>query len=304
MLEKLLASIERYWTAFVVALPRLGLALIIIVAGIFLAGWIGRFSKARLTARAHDPLMGNFLGKTLRVVLIIAALMLGLHAAGLSGIAGAILATAGASAIVIGFAFKDIAENFIAGIILAFNRPFHIDDTIQVDQTFGKVKDMQFRYTQIKTFDGRDVYIPNSDILKKPVINFTGDGFFRTEFIVGISYEDDVEKGKEIIRRVLEESSELVHDEVHKNFVVEDELAASTVNLKVFGWVDASDYRKGALEARGLVMQRVKTQLESEGFNLPSDVSEIKFYGASKPLKIALEGGKELPIAEPRGDER
>ena len=289
MLEKLLASLHRYWDHFVVALPRLGLAIIIIVAGIFIARWISSFTRKRLVARSHDPLMGRFLGKTVYLALIIAIVMLGLHAAGLSGIAGAILATAGASAIVIGFAFKDIAENFIAGIILAFNRPFHVNDTIQVDQTFGKVKDMAFRYTQIKTFDGRDIYVPNSDILKKPVINFTGDGFFRVDFIVGISYEDDIERGKEIIRRLLKDDPEIIQDEVHANFVVEDELAASTVNLKVFFWVDAADYRRGALETRGMVMQRVKTRLEAEGFNLPADIREIKFYGASKPLRVDLQ---------------
>ena len=142
--------------------------------------------------------MSNFLAKAIKLILIVAIIMLALHAAGLSGIAGAIMATAGASAIVLGFAFKDIAENFLAGIILAFNRPFRVDDTVQIENVFGKVKSMEFRYTKITTFDGRNVYIPNADVLTKPVFNYTEDGFFRADFIVGIAYENDVEKAKEI----------------------------------------------------------------------------------------------------------
>ena len=117
----------------------------------------------------------------------------------MSGIGSAIRGTAGASVIVLGFAFKDIAENFIAGVILSFNRPFHINDTVQIEEVFGKVKSMEFRYTKTATFDGRNVYIPNADILTKPVVNFTEDGFFRTDFLVGITYENNIEEAKKII---------------------------------------------------------------------------------------------------------
>lgn len=302
MLERLLASIRHYWEDFITALPRLGLALVIVVVGFLVAGWIGRFSQSRLSSRAHDPLMGRFLGKTLRAVIIIAVVMLGLHAAGLSGIAGAILATAGASAIVIGFAFKDIAENFIAGIILAFNRPFHIEDTIQIDQTFGKVKDMQFRYTQIKTFDGRDVYIPNSDILKKPVINFTGDGFYRLEFIVGIAYESSIEKAMGIIHDVLQKQPDIVHDDTHVNFVAENELSPSTVDLKVFFWVTTDDYRRGALETRGKIIRAVKERLEEAGIYLPCDIREIKTYEPAKAVVLRTEAARDGQAAgHPQG---
>ena len=204
----------------------------------------------------------------------------------LSGIAGALVATAGASAIVIGFAFKDIAENFLAGVILAFNRPFHVDDTVQIENVFGKVKSMEFRYTKIATFDGRNVYIPNADVLTKPVYNFTEDGFYRSDFIVGIAYENDIEKAKEIINACFTEEEGIVHDDTHVNFVIEDELAASTVNLKVFFWVTTEDFRRGTLQTRGRLIQRVKTRLEEAGFNLPADIRELKFYDASNSFKV------------------
>ena len=228
--------------------------------------------------------MSAFLAKAVKLILIIFVFLFTLQVAGLSSIAGAILATAGASAVVLGFAFKDIAENFLAGIILAFNRPFHVNDTVQIENVFGKVKTMEFRYTKITTFDGRNVYIPNADVLTKPVFNYTEDGFYRADFVVGIAYENDIEKAKEIIILCFDEEEHIVKDELHVNFVAEDELSASTVNLKVYFWVTTEDFRRGTLQTRGRLIQKVKKKLEENGFNLPANITELKFYDASNPI--------------------
>ena len=196
------------------------------------------------------------------------------------------MATAGASAVVLGFAFKDIAENFLAGIILAFNRPFSVDDTVQIENIFGTVKAMEFRYTKLATFDGKHVYIPNSDVLTKPVFNYTEDGFFRTDFIVGIAYENNVDEAKRLIQKCLDEDADLIHDDRHVNFVVEDELAASTINFKVFLWISTIDYRRQMLETRGKLMTKVKTILVENGFNLPANITEVKFYQDSTPIRF------------------
>lgn len=285
-MNEILNRIEVYYHAFLKSVPRIGLGIVIVVIGILLAGWVTSILQKKIKQKSHDQLMSNFLAKAIKLVLIIAVILMALHAAGLSSIAGALVATAGASAIVIGFAFKDIAENFLAGVILAFNRPFHVDDTVQIENVFGKVKSMEFRYTKITTFDGRNVYIPNADVLTKPVYNFTEDGFYRTDFIVGIAYENDIEKAKEIITACFEEDELVVNDDVHVSFVAEDELAASTVNLKVYFWVTTEDFRRGTLQTRGRLIQKVKTRLEENGFNLPAEITELKFYEASNSFKI------------------
>lgn len=249
--------------------------------------WLTFLFQKRVKRKSYDPLMSAFLAKAVKLVLMICVFLFTLQVAGLSGIAGAILATAGASTIVLGFAFKDIAENFLAGIILAFNRPFHVNDTVQIENVFGKVKTMEFRYTKIATFDGRNVYIHNADVLTKPVFNYTEDGFYRADFIVGIAYENDIEKAKEIISSCFDEDEEIVKDELHVNFVAEDELAASTVNLKVYFWVTTEDFRRGTLQTRGRLIKKVKTTLEKNGFNLSADIRELKFYDASKPFSIS-----------------
>ncbi len=285
-MNDILARLNTYYHAFLKMLPRLGLAILILIVGIIISNWLTSFIKNRIRSKSHDALMSGFLAKAIKLVFFVLVFLLTLNIAGLSGIAGAILATAGASAVVIGFAFKDIAENFLAGIILAFNRPFSVDDTVRVEDVFGKVKAMEFRYTKIATFDGRNVYIPNSDVLTKPVYNYTEDGFFRTDFVVGIAYENDMQKAKEIIRGCFKQVDDVIDDDSHTSFVIEDELAASTVNLKVMFWVKTEDFRRGMLETRGNMIQKVKTELEKNGFNLPADIRELKFYDASRPFDV------------------
>ncbi|WP_181885215.1 mechanosensitive ion channel domain-containing protein [Pontibacter diazotrophicus] len=129
----------------------------------FVALWIAGKEKAwldgRLASKAHDQITGKYIALVSKWAVIIIGLLLVLQTLGLSGVASGLLASAGLSAVVIGFAFKDIAENFLAGLILAFNRPFEINDTIEVDETIGKVKALHLRTTHIRTFDSKDVFI-------------------------------------------------------------------------------------------------------------------------------------------------
>ena len=288
--EKLQDALLAYWNSFIEAIPGIALAILIVAIGLLVARWITSIFRRQLMARAHDPLMGRFIAQAIKTALIVVVILFALRAAGLGGIAAGLLTAAGASAVVLGFAFKDIGENFLAGIILAFNRPFEMGDTIMVNDLMGKVKGLDFRYTHIKTFDGRDVYVPNGDVLNESVINYTRDGFIRQHFVVGIAYEDNPEQAIQLIMQALEKDEEIVHDEEHQNFATIDELAASTVNIVVHFWVETEDYRRAALEIRGHVIQRIKQQLESNGFNLPADIRELKWYGVGGAFPVQMSG--------------
>ncbi len=152
----------------------------------------------------------------------------------------------------------------------------------------AKSKLLDLRYTKLKTFDGKDVYIPNSDVLTEPVTNYTEDGFFRWDFIIGIAYEDNIEGAKETVLKALQQEPNVINDNIHENFVIEDELATSTVNLKVFFWVDTKDFRKQALITKGNVVRNVKEALEDAGYYMPADIQEIKLYGGVKEFPLSL----------------
>ncbi|WP_304138736.1 mechanosensitive ion channel family protein [Mesonia mobilis] len=281
-------AVDRYYHEFLELLPKIALGIFIIVAGVLIAQFITNFYKRRILKKANDPLMARFLAQAIKIILILIAIMIALQVAGLSGIAAGILTAAGGAAIILGFAFQDIGKNFLAGIILAFNRPFRINDTIKIDSMFGKVKALNFRYTHIKTTDGRDIYIPNSDVLTKPVENYTADGFFRLEFVVGIGYENNIEQAKSLIKEVLANNTNIIEDDAHESFVIEDELAASTVNLKVFFWINTLDYRVTSSVLRGLIIKEVKEALDLNGFNLPADITELKLYSTEEDIPLKL----------------
>lgn len=292
--ETIKHSLDSYYHELLKVLPRVALGILVIILGVLLAQWLTNFYKHRFQKKSEDPLMARFLAQAIKIVLIIIAIMLALKVAGLDGIATGLLTAVGGGAIILGFAFQDIGKNFLAGIILAFNRPFNINDTIKIDQIFGKVKELSFRYSHIKTFDGRDIYIPNSDVLTKPVENYTADGFYRVDFIVGLGYKDDISEAKRVIQQILDGNPEIVQDAEHENFVIENELAASTVNLKVFFWVGTKDYRRASLVLRGSIIREVKEELFKKGFNLPSAVQDLKLHGSQDVIPIQINNSSEV----------
>lgn len=290
-------SFTQFYENLIDLIPGIGLGILIIIIGSLISGLIGNFAKRRISVKTNDPLMSRFLGKAIKYTLIVLSMMLALRAAGLEAIATGIFTAAGASALVLGFAFKDIGQNFISGIILAFNRPFDVNDTVEIGENFGKVRALEFRYTKLKTFDGKDVYIPNSDVLTKPVTNYTEDGFYRWNFIIGIAYEDNIEGAKATVLEALRKEPNVIEDEEHENFVVEDELATSTVNLKVFFWVDTKDFRRMAMITKGNVVRAVKEALEDAGYYMPADIQEIKLYGGETEFPVRLDD-KRMVVSE------
>ncbi len=273
-------------------IPNYLIALLIIIIGVILARFIANFSKKTMNVRSKDPLIVNFLSKSIKYAVILLVFILALKVAGLGYIATGLFAAAGASAVILGFAFKDIGENFISGVILAFNRPFDVGDTVSVGDIFGKVKTMEFRYTKLKTFDGKDVYIPNSDIIKKSVFNFTEDGFFRVDFVVGIAYEDNIDFAEEVILTAIRGTEGVIEDEEHEAFTTIDELATSTVNIKAYFWVKTIEYRKRSHRIKSDAISNVKKAIEREGLSMPADIQEIKLYGSQKEIPVIIKNGK------------
>lgn len=286
--NNLIASFQENWIAFIQQIPGVLIAILIVALGLLLSRKIAQVSRAAFSRNTNDPITLNFLHKAIRIILSGLVIMYALQIAGLQGIATGILTAAGASAVIIGFAFRDIGENFISGIILSFNRPFNVNETVSIGDIFGKVKSIEFRYTKVRTFDGRDVYIPNSDVIKKPVFNYTEDGFYRFEFFAGIAYEDNIQEAEQLIMNTLRSMDIIFEDETHQNFVVVDELGVSTVNLKVHFWVETFEYGKEALAIKGKVISKVKEALLGNGFNLPADIQELKLYNSQKTLPVTL----------------
>ncbi|MDQ6904548.1 MAG: mechanosensitive ion channel [Bacteroidota bacterium] len=288
----LMESMTLYWNKFLLMLPRIVLAIVLLIIVFYIAAYIARLLKKRLSGEEHDPLFVKFLSKITKVAVIICGIILAMQTLGLTGVASGLLAGAGISAFIFGFAFKDIAENFLGGVILAFNRPFSLNDTIVIREFSGHIIALNFRTTHIKTFDEGDVFIPNAIVIKEPLTNLTRDGKIRLNFVVGIAYEDNITDAIAAILEAMEPIADIKQD--IKPFTVVEELSVSTVNLKVYFWANTFDYRKGVLQIKSEVIIKVKEALEAKGFSLPADIQEIKLYDKKEPLPINILNIKEV----------
>lgn len=260
-------------------LPSVLFASIFLIAGFFVANKIKSIIKRKTLPTSENALTTIFVSQFVSISIKILCIIIFLRILGFSDLTSNILAGAGILTFIVGFAFKDIGENFLAGILLAFKSPFKINDLIETENIIGYVVDLTIRETRIKTLDGKDVFIPNGQIIKNPLFNYTIDGFLRYEFIIGLDYESNT---KEAINLILETVKKIegVINESKQPIVVIDEFAASTINLKVMFWIDtfkstSKTYHSGI---KTEVMQQVLQELMKGGFSLPSDIVEIKQY--------------------------
>jgi small-conductance mechanosensitive channel len=266
-------------------LKTFGISLGIIIVFFFLANTLQKLLKRRLLKRMNDPLLANFISVVFRLIIILVGFMIVFRFVGLTGVVTGVLTGAGISAFIIGFALKDIGENFLSGIILAFKPPFRIGDFVDINGFRGQILSLNLRDTQIKTNDGKDVFIPNATIIKNPLINFTIDGFLRYDFIIGLDYGSDYKAAMELILNTVSKVPGVLADQKSPNVWVSD-LVESTLNLQVTIWVDTFD--RGILDVvvKSNAILEVLTALEKAGYNLPARIIELKNH-QGKNLKTS-----------------
>ncbi len=254
-------EIHQYYDGLVAFAPKLIMALILIVAVWFISRSIRTLFRNRLKNLMEDPLLANFLSNMVRSVIVIVGWVFAFKILGLGGITASILAGAGITAFIIGFALRDIGENFLAGIIMAFKRPFRVGDFVETTGIRGHVQALNIRDTQLKTPDGKDVYIPNANILKNPLINFTIDGFLRYDFLVGLPTTSDYNKTMEaIFNSVIQVKGVLKNRK--KTTVHITGIAPGKVDVMVSFWIDTFVTKDSAEKIRSEVIDAVQKVLE------------------------------------------
>lgn len=269
---EIISHIENNLTSIIIGI-------IVVLVGFFIANKVKVLIENRIKNKPEAAITKTLISQIVSISIKLISLVIFLRIIGFKDLTSNILAGAGILTFVIGFAFKDIGENFLAGIILAFKSPFKINDLIESNGITGYVVDLSVRETRIKTLDGKDVFIPNGQILKNPLFNFTIDGFLRYDFLIGLDYGSNISKAIEVILRTVKNVDGVVDGEKNPSVVL-DEFTASTINLKVLFWLDtfSSTSKMYHSAIRTEVMKQVLENLVKEGFSLPSDIVEIKQY--------------------------
>lgn len=191
------------------------------------------------------------------------------------GVFGIPLSALGAAIGLIGlgvsFALKDMIANFVSGVLLMVNQPFKIGDQIEVEGEEGTVKDIRLRASEIKTYDGRKVIVPNSALYNGTVINHTAYDKRRFNVIVGVSYGDDIERAKELAEQALQQAEGVESNPGPQ--VLVDGLGDSSVNLKLRGWTHSA--RANLTKASSEVTQLVKQKYDQEGIDIPYPIRTV-----------------------------
>lgn len=270
-----------YYDSIGELLPKLIVAIILMIIIRIIATRGRKRLVSYLSDKTSDPLMAKFVGRIFALALLTIAIIIGLNILGMGKFANGLMGTAGVGAFIIGFAFKDIGEHFLAGFILAFNRPFNVGDLVELDGQKGTVISLNIIDTHLKTFDGRDLYIPNGNIIKNTLVNYTIDGFMRYDVSIGLDYDTDLKVALSLIEETMFGIDGILQEGKAPSIAI-DSLGSSTLNLKVFYWLDTFDKSVNGSKVKINIVDSLLNKLTEAGINLPGDIVEIKNYNQSR----------------------
>ena len=178
---------------------------------------------------------------------------------------GTLVGSLGIGSVAIGFAFKDILQNWLAGMLILIRKPFAIGDQIKMDGYEGTVEEIETRATILRTFDGEHVLIPNSMLYTNPVTVRTRTKLSRGEYTVGVGYGDDLDGALDTIRAELAKIDGVASEPAPEAFAWE--LAESSVNIKARWWTSAE--RAEQVRIRGEAVRAIKLALDKQGIEIP-----------------------------------
>lgn len=269
------AKIQGMINGAIVMLPNLVLAAIVFALFFFAAGAIKSLVKRLTRKYRHARNLGLVLGRLSQGFVILVGLFVALSIVIPSFKAGDLIQLLGIGGVAIGFAFRDILQNFLAGILILLTEPFRLGDQIIFKDFEGTVEEIQTRATKIKTYDGRRIVIPNSELFTNSVTVNTAFDYRRLEYDVGIGYGDNIDRAKELILEAIHSVDEVLKDPAPDALVVA--LAESTVNIRARWWVNPPR-RADTMNSLDKVLSAIKNKLTVNGIDLAFPTYQILFH--------------------------
>jgi small-conductance mechanosensitive channel len=256
-------------------LPSIILAIVVFIVFFFVARaiklTIRRVTRHRRNARS----LGMVLGRLAQGTIILIGAFVAMTIVIPSFQVGDLVQLLGISGVAVGFAFRDILQNFLAGILILLTEPFEIDDQIVFKSFEGTVENIETRATTIRTYDGRRIVIPNAELFTNSVTVNTAFEKRRIEYDFGIGYGDDIDEAKRLILETIQETEGVLQDPAPDVLVME--LADFTVNIRGRWWI-SPPRRADTLDFRDKVLTAVKNKLTANGVDMPFPTQQILFH--------------------------
>lgn len=255
------------------AWPWVLIAAVILMTTWIVARMVAYLARRFFANRISSSILRGFVTRLFSIPIYLLGFYFVLQVAGLTRLALTVLGGTGLFGIIVGFAFRDIAENFLASLLLSLRNPFKTGDLIEVNGNTGVVQNLNVRSTVLLTLDGNYVQIPNAIVFKTTITNYSSTPSRRADFSVGISYESSATKAQALIAEVLKQHPAVL--EAPEPLVLIEELGMATVNLRIYYWFVSATY--SPIKINSALLRLTKDALLEGGIELPDAAREVIF---------------------------
>lgn len=250
--------------------PKVVLAIITLIVGLWLIGMITKVTRKSMEKTKADktliPFITNLISWLLKVLLFISV-------ASMVGIATtSFIAVLGAAGLAIGLALQGSLGNFAGGVLILIFKPYNVGDLIEAQGHLGVVKEVQIFNTILLTPDNKRVIIPNGAVSNGSIVNYSAEGILRVDMVIGIAYESDIPKAKEVLHKAMADHELVLKDP--EPTVAVSELADSSVNFVVRPWSKVEDYWQVYFD----ITEAAKLGLEDSGISIPFPQRDVHLF--------------------------
>lgn len=275
-------KLDTWLNELIINLPDLIMAMLTLIIFYLVARLIRKLVMKTLHKFSRNNTISRLLANSGYASIVILGLFTALEILDLDKTVTSLLAGAGILGLALGFAFKDIASNYMSGILMAIQQPFKAGDIIETSEYFGTVQSLDLRTTNLETFDGQFVMIPNNKVFTEALTNYTVLGRRRIDLLVGISYAEHLDQVKNIVER------EIRHlPFIHPQYPVEVffwEFGDSSVNFKLRFWIRFSKLRQ-YFDARSQAVMTIRRVFRENDITIPFPIRTLDF---------GIKGGKDI----------
>lgn len=285
-LQTVVQKLEGWLDTFINMLPNIAVTLLLVIIFFVLARLGSKLFRKLFSKASNNEALQSLFSTIISCTILSIGFFIMLGVLGLDKALNSLLAGIGVIGLALGFAFKDIAANFVSGIILAFKRPFKRGDIIETKDIMGEVTKTNLRDTVIETFQGQEVYIPNKEFLQHAFYNFSALEKRRIDLIVGVSYADDLEKVEDVVLSTIKN----LEGVIDKDMIVFDysEFDSSSINFNIRFWIEYPD-QPGYLTMRSKAIKAIKKAFDEQDITIPFPIRTLDF---------GIKGGQKLSQME------
>ncbi len=273
-LDQVTDKVMTWWDTFIDMVPNMFVSVILFLIFLLLAKAGQKLFVKVFNRSSNNQALENLFSTIIYYAILGLGLFIILGILKLDKAVTSLLAGVGVIGLALGFAFQDIAANFVSGIMLAFRKPFAIGDIVKLSDFMGTVSRTNLRVTVVETWQGQEVYIPNKDVLSSPIVNYSILGERRIDLAVGVSYADSLEQVQEIIEKTLKGLEGVIrHDDMIFTYY---EFGDSSINFEIKFWIK---YPKNPsyLEMRSKAIKAIKKASDEEGITIPFPIRTLDF---------------------------